>query len=238
MLRERQANANFRSAHPGFVVPPAPLAFDAYGNVNNAAYVASGELHAHMIGDIINTHVSGDDIRICEWGCGPARVVRHLRRYLKQPRVELYATDYNKNTIAWARAHIAGIRFEFNDQTPPLPFRENFFDCVYAISVLTHLSEKSHFEWLKEIGRVVKPGGIIAVTTHGDASAARLLQGEKRRYAAGKVVVRGQVREGKKWYLAYQPAVFMREELLADWDVLDHTSFTSTQDVWVARARR
>lgn len=63
--------------------------------------------------------------------------------------------------------------FHRNELSPPLPFGDGSLDCVYAISVLTHLSEKSHFEWVAELRRVIKPRGIIAITTHSDASAAR-----------------------------------------------------------------
>ena len=235
LLRERQANARFRAAHPDFVVPPAHLAFDAYGNVNNEAYVASGEAHARMIADIINRHLSGEEIRVCEWGCGPARVIRHLGRHLNRSRARLYGTDYNRETIAWASKHLEGIEFLPNELAPPLPFEDGYLDCVYAISVFTHLSERSHFEWINELRRVLRPGGIIAVTTHSDASAARLLAEEGARYAEGKLVVRGQVREGKKWYLAYQPPEFMRDRLLVDWTILGNFPFSTTQEVWIAR---
>jgi SAM-dependent methyltransferase len=235
VLKVRRANTGFRATHDDFPVPPSRLAFDAYGNVNNAAYKESGEIDARMIAGILHEHVAGDTARVCEWGCGPGRVIRHLRQFLTFPRVELYGTDYNAETIRWCQRHLDGISFHTNTLAPPLPFEDGFLNCVYAISVLTHLSEEKHFEWMAELKRIVRGGGIIALTTQSDASTDRLLGAEKARYAAGELVVRGGVREGKKWYLAYQPPGFMRSRLLSDWDVVFHGSFTSTQDVWVAR---
>lgn len=235
VLKERRANADFRASNRDFPVPPPHLAFDAYGNVNNAAYKQSGELHARMIADVVNEWVMGDRIRICEWGCGPGRVIRHLHRFLKAPRPELYAADYNDESIAWCRRHLERVSFHQNGLAPPLPFDDGFFDCVYALSVLTHLSEERHFQWIAELERVIRTGGIVVLTTQSDASADRLLAPEQARYAAGELVIRGGVREGKKWYLAYQPPAFMRTRLLKRWTVLFHGPFTSTQEVWVAR---
>jgi ubiquinone/menaquinone biosynthesis C-methylase UbiE len=161
-------------------------------------------------------------------------VIRHCARTCG-PRITLYGTDYNQETVAWCRDHLDGITFHVNGLAPPLPFADAFLDCVYAISVLTHLSEDRHFDWINELARVVRPGGIVVLTTHGDASRDRLLESEKLRYAAGELVVRGQVQEGKKWYLAYQSAAFMRDQLLKNWEVVSHTPYSTTQDAWVAR---
>jgi SAM-dependent methyltransferase len=235
VLQERRANAQFRRQRAGFPVPPAHLAFDAYGNVNNAAYVESGELDARTVAEVINQQLAAKSIRVCEWGCGPGRVIRHLRRFLQHPGVELYGTDYNGESIDWCRGHLAGIAFRTNGLSPPLPFDDGFFDCVYGISVLTHLSEAKHIEWIGELKRLIRPGGVVILTTHGDASAGRLLEAERKRYARGEIVVRGEVKEGKKWYLAYQPPAFMRGKLLAGLQVVSHARISDTQDLWVAK---
>jgi len=154
---------------------------------------------------------------------------------VRHPGAVLYGTDYRDESVAWCRDHLDGITFYVNKLAPPLPFSDGFLDCVYAISVLTHLSEAKHFEWMKELARVIRPGGILIVTTLGDASTDRLLKSERLLYDAGKLVVRGQVQEGKKWHLAYQPSPFMRDQLLKDWQIISHSSFTNTQDCWVAR---
>jgi len=42
-----------------------------------------------------------------------------------------------------------------------LPFPENYFDCVLAIEIIEHLEPRVY----KEIGRVLKPGGKLIVTS-------------------------------------------------------------------------
>lgn len=52
------------------------------------------------------------------------------------------------------------VPFEWN--TYDLPFEDNFFDLVYTITVLQEIQDKNRA--LKEVMRVLKPNGILAVT--------------------------------------------------------------------------
>ena len=44
--------------------------------------------------------------------------------------------------VAWARAHLRGIRFEHSPEAPRLPYGDETFDFVYAISIWSHFSER------------------------------------------------------------------------------------------------
>ena len=62
-------------------------------------------------------------------------------------------------------------------QTAPqaaLPYAAGFFDAVYCLSVFTHLDERMMGAWLGELKRVLKPGGILLFTVHGERAAAGL----------------------------------------------------------------
>lgn len=209
--------------------------FDAYGGLEWKGYFNLGVKNAKVIGDIINKELTADNVRIFEWGCGPGRIIRHLRSALTHRNVELYGSDYNAETIEWCRKSLKEIEFFNNQAKPPLPFEANFLDCVYVVSVFTHLSEEMHFEWIKELSRVLKPNGLLIITTHGDSASDRLLLNEKRLYDSGKLVVRGNVKEGSKWHLAYHPSAFVRDKLLKAFVVVSQDYFTPTQDIWVAK---
>ena len=49
-----------------------------------------------------------------------------------------------------------------------LPFKDNTFDRVFSICVIEHLTSETRRHMMKEIGRVLKPGGIAALTTDYD----------------------------------------------------------------------
>jgi SAM-dependent methyltransferase len=248
VAKARAGNEAFVREHPDFPLPPLPLCYDAYAHVGYRDYFESGRNHAEFFGGKIAQHAQGaatflspesGSLAVLEWGCGPARVIRHLGDFLRgEP--SLAGSDYNPETIAWCRANIPGIRFEKNELAPPLPFPGGSFDAVYALSVLTHLSEAMHFAWRDELKRVLRPGGILIVTAHGDWYRKHHLRpDEQKAYDAGRLVVRGGVEEGKKWFAAFHPPVFMREKLFAGWKVLEHLTHplpgSIEQDVWIVR---
>jgi ubiquinone/menaquinone biosynthesis C-methylase UbiE len=226
----------FTSEHPDFITPPAFLSYDAYHHTNWWAYYDTGLKHSELISDLIKEYLEEKEIKICEWGCGPARIIRHLDNIDGFNKIELYGTDYNEESISWCKKNIKGVTFLENTLDPPLPLESDLFDCVYAISIFTHLSEKSHYAWIEELFRILKPGGILIFTTHSDRCSSRLLPTEKEKYNAGRLVVKGRIREGKKHYLAYHPPQFIRKKLLRDHTILKHINNTDTyqleQDVW------
>ena len=42
------------------------------------------------------------------------------------------------------------------------------FDLIYAFSVFTHLAPAGQTFWIAELTRVLKPGGCLFLTTHGE----------------------------------------------------------------------
>jgi SAM-dependent methyltransferase len=151
--------------------------------------------------------------------------------------VEFVGCDYDQLTIAWNQHAIHDVSFCKNSLAPPLPFPDGHFDCAYAISVFTHLSEAMHYAWAEELRRVVKDGGLIITSLHGDYYRdLDLTDTEKHLYDAGRIVIRGNVEEGKKWFTAYHSPKFVREKLFPQLTVtdhiVDHEFLMSDQDVW------
>ena len=205
ILKNRKTNQLFLTEHPGFIYPPAHFAFDAYNHTNWQTYHEMGLKHSRLVSDLIREFAAEKEIKICEWGCGPARVIRHLDEIGGIEKVELFGTDYNERSINWCSKNIKNVHFSKNNLEPPLTFEDAYFDCIYAISIFTHLSEKMHHAWVKELSRILKPNGILIFTTHGDHSAEKLLPAEKSKYDSGVLVVKNQVKEGNKLFAAYPP---------------------------------
>ena len=239
--RRRRENMAFRQQHADFDVPPAALAYDAYGHLSWTYYMKSGVDHARFFCDLIARHHQGDAVSVCEWGCGPGRIIRHLPALLDYPVQRIVGTDYNRRTIRWCRNHIKHVEFFENRLQPPLPFADHEFDCLYCLSVFTHLSGPMHDAWISELSRVVKPGGLIMLTTQGDHYRSILEPNELQRYDQGQLVVRGGSREGKKTFSAFHPQRYMQENLLRDFDVIEHIPAPVAsglfQDVWIIRSR-
>jgi ubiquinone/menaquinone biosynthesis C-methylase UbiE len=56
---------------------------------------------------------------------------------------------------------------------PPIPFDDNEMDAVISISIFTHLTEKSQDDFLAELSRVTRPGGMLFLTVHGAQALKR-----------------------------------------------------------------
>ncbi len=239
-LRSRAGNRAFARAHPGFTAPPADLSFDAYHHVDWAAYHHVGRQHAQAFAQVIKSNVEGPRLAVLEWGCGPGRLIRHMPECLPGFELKLTGADYNPRSIEWCTRNIPGIEFTVNQFEPPLPFSSASFDVTYNFSVFTHLSKVAQLAWAAELLRVLKPGGLLVCSTHGDLYSRRLAKAEEAlRYNKGELVVQGGYAEGKKWFLALHPPKYVFETLLAGFTDIQAITLPAEagigQDLWSAR---
>jgi SAM-dependent methyltransferase len=58
---------------------------------------------------------------------------------------------------------------------PPLTYAEDQFDVLYSVSVFSHLHPDTHAQWLKELSRVVNPGGYAFLTIEGATAMRRTM---------------------------------------------------------------
>lgn len=239
-LAVSRKNRRFEREFPGFPVPLHDIAFDAYNHIDWYQYRESGLRHAGVFAEIIGRHQEKESLRIFEWGCGPGRLIRHLPRLLANKKVELVGGDYNLKTISWCRENFPDISFVHNELMPPLSFPDDHFDVVYNFSVFTHLSKAAQDAWIKELFRVLKPGGLVICTTHGENYRYLLTtKSERARYESGEVVVQGGYSEGKKWFFSIHPEAYVRNSLLHDFHAVHsypvERETGMLQDVWVGQ---
>lgn len=236
-------NRAFEQAHPDYATPPPELSFDAYNHIDWTYYRDSGIDQARFLAEVLRRHLPDrDPLDVLEWGCGPGRILRHLPDALTDHHLRLRGCDVNGASIAWCREHLPGIDFEVNGMGPPLPYPDHSMDCLIASSVFTHLSEAMHRAWAPDLFRVLRPGGVAIVSLHGEAFLHHLLPWERARYRRGDLVVRDQVREGKKAFAAFHPSRYVRGVLFPEQRVEEHitesTSHGMFQDIWVVRGIR
>lgn len=103
--------------------------------------------------------------RILDWGCGCGRVLSQLRKFV--PANLLFGCDIDAAAIAWDRDNLPGPAFIHIDPYPPTSYRNEFFQVIYGISVMTHLAEESQLQWLEELQRISAPNAILALSVIG-----------------------------------------------------------------------
>lgn len=101
---------------------------------------------------------------ILDFGCGPGRLTQYL--CWLTPNAELFGCDIDAIAVAEAERLCPRGHFLANDATPPLAYEDGQFDLVWCWGVFTNISESSHRVWLRELARVLGPGGVMISTTH------------------------------------------------------------------------
>jgi SAM-dependent methyltransferase len=203
----------------GLLLPPARLRIRVAGTPDADWFLSSGRAAAETIAGALRR--TGPPLeasaRVLDFGCGCGRVLRHLARLPG----ELHGCDANTELVGWCRDHLPFGEYRVNTLAPPLPYGEASFDVVYTLSVFTHLPEALQRPWLDELHRVVRPGGRLLLTTHGDRYVDRLTAGEQRRFRAGELVVRwGQV-AGTNLCTTFHPRAYLERLVSPWWDLAE-----------------
>jgi SAM-dependent methyltransferase len=185
-------------------LPPRRLMVRVAGTADADWFLRSGRAAY----DAIAAHVPLQQVdSVLDFGCGCGRVTRYWTGF----RGSVAGSDVSARAVEWCRANLGFARFETNALEPPLVFADDSFDLVYALSVFTHLTEELQSAWRDELRRVLLPGGLLLVTTHGAAYAPRLDEEERARFDRGELVVRWADLPGTNLCSAYHPERYLRE---------------------------
>jgi SAM-dependent methyltransferase len=222
VLARRTATGNGVAAADGLPLPPPRLRMLVAGTADAGWFLSTGAASAEMVSSAAGRHgaaLGEGTAALLDFGCGCGRVTRHWARV---PGLDVEGSDYNPRLVRWCAENLPFARFSVNGAGPPLEAAAGRFDLVYAISVLTHLPEEQGEAWLAELRRVLRPGGLLLLTTHGDAHADALSAEERRRYRAGELVVRRRTVAGTNLCAAYHPRAYVRERLARGFELLEH----------------
>ena len=115
--------------------------------------------------------------RLLDWGCGSGRATRYMKALW--PELHLTGCDIDAEAVQWCREHVAGERFDATGPYPPLPYPDGAFDAVIGASVMTHLAAPVQMQWLREIRRVLAPGGVFVASVLGSLAGIRLPEDER-----------------------------------------------------------
>ena len=115
--------------------------------------------------------------RILDVGCGPGNTLIRLSRWGRA-----YGMDYSLDALRFARNK--GMHHLFSADSTVLPMKSESLDCVVALDVLEHVAGDETA--LREIARVLRPGGVFLFTVPAFMSLWRYhdeMYGHYRRYA-------------------------------------------------------
>ncbi len=102
---------------------------------------------------------------LLDFGTGWGRI---LRFFLKDFNPDfLYGVDINESLLKICQNTFEWGKFIKCEAFPPLDFNNESLDFIVGYSVFSHLSEMASRTWLEEFNRILRSGGMVAVTTRG-----------------------------------------------------------------------
>ncbi len=159
---------NLLDNNKGISVPPLHLRIRVHSE-DISTYERIGRSVAFDVHSAIESYNPdlSQNSRILDFGCGCGRVISWLN-YLYED-CSFYGTDIDEEAILWCQNQLSSIGdFTANKNDPPFSYPDNYFSCIYSISVFTHLPEDMQFDWLKELRRVTKEDGLLLLSVHGE----------------------------------------------------------------------
>lgn len=155
-------NPQLRDILPG--VPDESVQLNFTGSAGDPV-LREGFRAYQLFKRLYQTHVGplSDGGRILDFGCGWGRIIRFFLRDVESSR--LWGADPVVGMVEFCRSTNRWCTFELIGSRPPTVFPPEWFDLVYGFSIFAHLSETVHEDWLVELRRLLRPGGLLIVTT-------------------------------------------------------------------------
>ena len=152
--------------YPPFELANRVLALPEEGEGAFRAYEEQGRETRERLLELLPEGTSLDGARILDFGCGAGRT---LRQFIPDAgSCEVWGVDIDGRSVDWINRNLnPPLRAKKCEVDPPLDFEDGSFDLIWAVSVFTHLSGNSA-EWLLELHRLLKPGGLLMATYMGE----------------------------------------------------------------------
>ena len=140
---------------------------ETYGDAVDSAIAFARQEHdfyieakARRLLELALRHLGVGRPRALDVGCGVGLVDRHL-----SSAFELHGVDVSPAMVDRARAANPEVEYAVSEERS-LPHEDGAFDLAFAVCVLHHVEPADRLSLLREMRRVVRPGGLVAVFEH------------------------------------------------------------------------
>ncbi len=219
----------------GLPVPPGRLCMLVSGTADPDYFLDTGRRQQALFERMFerNGRSLKQPTAMLDFGCGCGRIARW---WGDRDGLELYGCDPDAQLIDWTRDNLPFVHSALSGFDPPLPYDDDSFDAIYALSIFTHQPEKIAREWMTELRRVLKPGGHLLFTVAGEGFKDRLRDEDAVRYEAGEEVVQFETARGTNLCIAYHSPPYVKRRLL-DGFALEEAFLTPQQAAESGEAR-
>ena len=205
-----------------FPIPPNWLIYLTINNPSVFDYFRGGFVTFRAIQRLLyKNHVDLQQFgQILDFGCGCGRVIRE---FPSTTTAALFGCDYNSQLIDWCASYLYCADFRVNGFEPPSPYAADSFDFAYLISVFTHLPVSVQQAWLRELHRILKPGGYLIITLHGEHLMPKLTAAERHAFATLGYAERALDVAGSNHFGTFHSRRYFEQMLIGLFTLVDHS---------------
>ena len=151
------------------ITPPTEIQMKYIGSPDWDMFIKQSERLVPPLYETIaeSLGVINEETKVLDFGCGVGRIAHKMWH---DHRLPTHACDINEYAIEYLKSQIIGPEFLTTSFSPPLPYDAGSFDLIYSISIWTHLSPEMQIPWLKEIHRIIRPGGYALISVSSETS--------------------------------------------------------------------
>ncbi len=198
---------------------------DGYRSVHTENIKLSGAdsfYFARMKVELLKPSEKNSSLKVLDIGCGDGATELFMQQFF--PQWQLFAVDVSEKSIDIAKARgLSAVEFKVYNGTET-GFAADSFDIIFIAGVLHHVDFSLHHIILKEINRLLKPGGRLYLFEHNPLNPvtkylvntcvfdkeARLL---KSSYTA-RLLKRASLKIEKKQFIIFFPRKGMLGKLI------------------------
>jgi ubiquinone/menaquinone biosynthesis C-methylase UbiE len=101
---------------------------------------------------------------ILDFGSGIGNSTPYIRRYF--PAARLAGADVSQRSLDVAESRFAGLSTSLRIERQRIPAPDDAFGLTFSACVFHHIPHEEHVHWLRELRRVTRPGGMLAIFEH------------------------------------------------------------------------
>jgi SAM-dependent methyltransferase len=187
-----------------------------------------------------------------DFGCSSGSLLRVLKAVF--PDSTCIGTDPVESSIEWAAENLPAITFHVSPLVPPIDVPTGSIDVISAISIWSHFSPTAAVIWLKEMHRLLAPGGVFVFTIHGIYTLFWHCRNRNREPSYVDEIYRSMCEYGfyfqslaiepslpqsPDWGSMYMTIEWLQHQCRSDWDILLYQPGRSqfNQDLLVMRSK-
>lgn len=235
-FRNQKTNRLYTLKNPDIILPDDYDLYETY-QLHYQKFIEDGKLAATEIMGWTQPYLTTNEPVILDWGCGVGRITRHIKEQC--PSAKIYACDIDEHKINWNKAHYPEIDFSLISYSPPTHFTTAQFDLIYGISVFTHIDMPSQDSWLKELNRILKPNGVLLITTQGEFYRNKLTATQNKLLDKNGCYTQHHAKQGHRMMSSFHKPDHFKEMLGPYFMVKEfyagdvHPEKMGGQDLWI-----